>query len=109
MVGAGGAHWQRERTFHFEVLLKPTLTYGKGRPKRFPSSNQCVGRGMAGFPPGVGGLGHPWSTSMSPKLFLLLACLSLTFFPDFTILISTSQVADITGVNYHARPQNYIL
>jgi hypothetical protein len=27
------------------------------------------------FQPGAGGLGHPWATYMSPKLFLLLAYL----------------------------------
>jgi hypothetical protein len=37
-----------------------------------------VGRGMGDSWPGEGCLGHVWATYMSPKLFLLLACLSTT-------------------------------
>jgi hypothetical protein len=33
---------------------------------------------MGNFQPGAGGLGHPWATYVSPKLFLLLACLNFT-------------------------------
>jgi hypothetical protein len=32
---------------------------------------------VCGSQPGEGGLGHPQATYMSPKFFLLLACLSL--------------------------------
>jgi hypothetical protein len=30
------------------VLLKPMITYGKGRTRRLPSNNQWVGRGTCG-------------------------------------------------------------
>jgi hypothetical protein len=36
-----------------------------------------VERGMGGSQPGEGGQAHPQSTYISPKLFLLLACLTL--------------------------------
>jgi hypothetical protein len=34
-VGTGGVH-----AFPFQVLLKPTLTHGEGRPRRFPPNNE---------------------------------------------------------------------
>jgi hypothetical protein len=39
--GAGGVCWEREResVFLCQVLLKPTLTHGEGRPRRFPPGN----------------------------------------------------------------------
>jgi hypothetical protein len=42
-----------------------------------PTQNEWVGRGMGSSQPGEGGLAHPQATYMSPKPFLLLACLSL--------------------------------
>jgi hypothetical protein len=45
-----------------------------GRPRRFPPNNERVGRGMGGSQAGEGGLTHPQTTYISPKLFLLLAC-----------------------------------
>jgi hypothetical protein len=48
MVGAGGVCWQREHAFPFQVLLKPSLIRGEGRPRRFPPNNEHVGRGMGG-------------------------------------------------------------
>jgi hypothetical protein len=75
MVGAGGGCWQREHAFLFQVLLKPTLTHREGKPRRFPSNNEQVGRGMGSSQPGEGGLGQPQATYMSPKLFQLPAFL----------------------------------
>jgi hypothetical protein len=37
-----------------------------------------VGRVMGCFWAGEGGLAHPQATNMSPKLFLLLACLAFS-------------------------------
>jgi hypothetical protein len=54
--------------FLFQVFLKPTLPQGEGRPRRNPSNNEPVGRGMGGSQPGSGGLGHPQVTYMNPKL-----------------------------------------
>jgi hypothetical protein len=71
---AGRVHWQSECAFLFQVLLKPTLT--QGRPRRSPPNNEWDVRGMGGSPSGEGGLGHPQAISMSPKRFLLLACLT---------------------------------
>jgi hypothetical protein len=44
------------------------------------------GEGMDGSQQGTNGLGHPWATYMSPKLFLLLACLrpGLRWLPSTT-------------------------
>jgi hypothetical protein len=69
--GAGGVWQQRRHAFLFQVLLKPTLTHGEGRLSRFSPNNELPKQ----FPARWGGLGHPWATYMSPKLFLLLACL----------------------------------
>jgi hypothetical protein len=68
-VGAVGVCQQSEHAFLFQVLLKPTVTHGEGRPRRFPPNKEGVGRGMGGSQPGEGGLGHPQATYMSPKLF----------------------------------------
>jgi hypothetical protein len=72
-----GAWWGplAESAFPFQVLLKPTLTHEVGRPRGFPPNNEQVGRDMGDSQPGEGGLGHPWATYMSLKLFLLLVCL----------------------------------
>jgi hypothetical protein len=66
--GASGVHQQREHAFLFQVLLKPTLTHGEGRPRRFSPNNERVGRGMGSSQPGVGGLGHLWATYMSLQI-----------------------------------------
>jgi hypothetical protein len=40
-MGAGGVCWQREPASLFQVLLKLTLTYGKGGPGDFhPTINE---------------------------------------------------------------------
>jgi hypothetical protein len=61
----------REPAVLFQVLLKPALTHGEGRPRRFPPDNEGVQRGVGGSQPGEGGLGYPWATYTNPKLFLL--------------------------------------
>jgi hypothetical protein len=78
-LSTGRVHPKRECAFLFQVLLKPTLTHGEGRPRSFPHNNEGVRRGMGGPQPGEGGLGHPLAIYMSPKLFLLLACLRLNY------------------------------
>jgi hypothetical protein len=60
-VGAGGVCWQREHAFLFQMPLKPTI------PHR---------RSTGGSQPGEGGLAHCQATYMTPKLFLLVACLA---------------------------------
>jgi hypothetical protein len=47
--------------------------------KGFPPHNEQVGRGSRNSQPGEGGLGHPQAAYMSPKPFLLLACLTLNY------------------------------
>jgi hypothetical protein len=74
-----GGCQQREHAFLFQVLLKPTLTHGEGRPWRFPPNNEQVGRGMGVSQPGEGGLGLSQEIYMNPKHFLLLACLTPMF------------------------------
>jgi hypothetical protein len=61
------------------VLLKPILTHGEDRPRRFPPNNEQVGMGMSGSQPDVSNLSHPRATYVSPKVFLLLACLRRTW------------------------------
>jgi hypothetical protein len=34
-------------------VLKPMITYGKGRRRRFPAINEWLGTGIGGSPPGV--------------------------------------------------------
>jgi hypothetical protein len=65
----------RQSAFLFQMLLKPTLTYEEGRPRRFPHNDEQVGRAWAVPSPGKGGLDHPRATYMSPKLIQPLACL----------------------------------
>jgi hypothetical protein len=67
---------QESMLFLFQVLLKPILIHQEGPPRRFPTNNDWVGRGMGGSQAEEGGLGHLQATCMSPKLFLLLACLN---------------------------------
>jgi hypothetical protein len=38
--GPGGSQKPRERVSALQVLLKPMITYGKGRTRRLPSNNQ---------------------------------------------------------------------
>jgi hypothetical protein len=58
-VQVESASREREHAFLFQVLLKPTVTHGEGRPRRFPPNNERVGRGVDGSQPGAGGLDHP--------------------------------------------------
>jgi hypothetical protein len=56
----------RERAcFSFSGVFKTYTTPWEDRPRRFPPSNERVGRGMGGSQPGEGGLGHPQATCMS--------------------------------------------
>jgi hypothetical protein len=41
--GQCGSRKLRERVFGLQVLLKPMITYGKGRARRFPANNQSLG------------------------------------------------------------------
>jgi hypothetical protein len=66
-LGAGGVCRQKEWTFLFQVLLKPTLIHGEGKPRRFPPNNERVERGMGGFQPGEGSLGHPREPTCAPN------------------------------------------
>jgi hypothetical protein len=43
--------------------------------KKKKKKKKSMRRGMGGSWPSRGGLGHPWATYMSPKLFLLLVFL----------------------------------
>jgi hypothetical protein len=40
MVSADGVHRQKENAFLFQVILKPILAHGEGRPRRFPPNNE---------------------------------------------------------------------
>jgi hypothetical protein len=84
-VGAGGVSRQRA-CFSFSGAFKTYATPWEGRLKRFPPNNERVGRGTGGSQPGEGGLVHPQATFMSPKLFLLLACLNCS---DLSLCMST--------------------
>jgi hypothetical protein len=47
MVDPGGSQKPREYISALQLLLKPTITYGKGRARRFPCNNQLLGRSMS--------------------------------------------------------------
>jgi hypothetical protein len=88
MVGAGRICWQREHALIFQGFLKPSLTHGKGRPRRFPSNHlwggkgtvQCLGQVRVVPGPGMGNLKTHTILRhiffMSPELSLILACLT---------------------------------
>jgi hypothetical protein len=65
-----------ESAFLFRVPLKPALPHGRAGPGgSYPIINEWGGS-MGGYQPGEGGLAYCQATYMSPKHFLLQACLS---------------------------------
>jgi hypothetical protein len=61
------------------VHLKPIVTHGEGRPRRFPPNKEGIGRGMGSSQAHEAGLGHPCAIYLSPNLFQLLTCLNSTW------------------------------
>jgi hypothetical protein len=77
-----GGRWSQpaeRECFSFSDAFKTYPTPWEGRPRRFPPNNEQVGRGRGGSQPGEGGLVHPQATYISPKLFLLPACLTFIY------------------------------
>jgi hypothetical protein len=69
----------RKSCSSFSDAFKTYVTPREGRPRRFTPNNEQVGRDMGGTQPDEGGLPIK-ATYMSPKLFLLLACIKSTIY-----------------------------
>jgi hypothetical protein len=88
-----GVCWQRECAFLFQVLLKLTLTHGRADPgDSHPMKNQWVGAWVV--PSQVRVVwAIPGEAYISPKLFLLLACIrSILHLPSVLFAIRELEI-----------------